>query len=211
MTRHPQHLASIATIAAAALALSACSNGDPTTAAGTTTSTAVASATTDGPTTTPTPTQTQSPEDLAIEAAKDVVPEYFEVGDVSIRDPNKFDREQLKQVAISTALDDMQNLVSAFQMQELTASGSTEVVSMENPRVDLKLDLEKSPPDVPAVQLDVCIDVSKLNVTDKDGKSTIPADRQPRQLWRIGVANYEYPQGDTWRVAFTDTQGGKRC
>jgi hypothetical protein len=101
--------------------------------------------------------------------------------------------------------------VSAFQNQQLKASGSTEVESITNPRVDLKLDLKKSPPDVPTVQLDVCIDVSKLNVVDKDGKSAIPADRKPRQLWRVGVSNYEYPKADAWRVAYTDTKGDKTC
>jgi len=216
MTRHTQHLTSVAAIAVAALALSACnSTGDPgsnTTSDAATTPTSAPATTDASPTTTtPTATPTKSPEDKAIEAAEEIIPLYFEVGDRSIQDPNKFDREELKKVAISSAVDDMQNRVSAFQRQELKASGKTEVESMTNPRVDLKLDLKKSPPDVPSVQLDVCIDVSKLNVVDKDGKSMIPADRKPRQLWRVGVANYEYPKADAWRVAYTDTQGGKTC
>jgi hypothetical protein len=216
MTRHTQHLTSVAAIAVAALALSACnSTGDPgsntTSDAATTTMSAPATTDASPTTTTPTATPTKSPEDKAIEAAEEIIPLYFEVGDRSIQDPNKFDREELKKVAISSAVDDMQNRVSAFQRQELKASGKTEVESMTNPRVDLKLDLKKSPPDVPSVQLDVCIDVSKLNVVDKDGKSMIPADRKPRQLWRVGVANYEYPKADAWRVAYTDTQGGKTC
>lgn len=211
MTRHTQHLTSIAAIAVAALALSACnSTGDPgsNTATPATTS---APATTDVSPTASTPTPTKSPEDEAIAAAEKMIPLYFQVGDSSIAAPDKFDREELKKVAISTALDDMQNLMSAFQNQQFKASGSTEVESITNPRVDLKLDLKKSPPDVPTVQLDVCIDVSKLNVVDKDGKSAIPADRKPRQLWRVGVSNYEYPKADAWRVAYTDTKGDKTC
>lgn len=212
MTRHTQHLTSIAAIAMAALALSACnSTGDPgsNTTSDAATTTTSAPATTDASPTTTTPTK--SPEDEAIEAAEKMIPLYFQVGDSSIAAPDKFDREELKKVAISTALDDMQNLMSAFQNQQLKASGSTKVESMTNPRVDLKLDLKKSPPDVPTVQLDVCIDVSKLNVVDKDGKSAIPADRKPRQLWRVGVSNYEYPKADAWRVAYTDTRGNKTC
>ena len=211
MTRHTQHLTSIAAIAVAALALSACnSTGDPgsNTATAATTS---APATTDVSPTASTPTPTKSTEDEAIAAAEKMSPLYFPVGDSSIAAPDKFDREELKKVAISTALDDMQNLMSAFQNQQFKASGSTEVESITNPRVDLKLDLKKSPPDVPTVQLDVCIDVSKLNVVDKDGKSAIPADRKPRQLWRVGVSNYEYPKADAWRVAYTDTKGDKTC
>ena len=214
MTRHTQHLTSIAAIAVAALALSACnSTGDPgsNTTSDAATATTSAPATTDASTTTSAPTPTKSPEGEAIAAAEKMIPLYFQVGDSSIAAPDKFDREELKKVAISTALDDMENLVSAFQLQQLKASGSTEVESMTNPRVDLKLDLKKSPPDVPTVQLDVCIDVSKLNVVDKDGKSAIPADRKPRQLWRVGVSNYEYPKADAWRVAYTDTRGNKTC
>ena len=158
MTRHTQHLTSIAAIAVAALALSACnSTGDPGSNTTSDAATTSAPATTDATPTTTTPTPTQSPEDEAIEAAEKMIPLYFEVGDRSIQDPNKFDREELKKVAISSAVDDMQNRVSAFQRQELKASGKTEVESMTNPRVDLKLDLKKSPPDVPSVQLDVCI------------------------------------------------------
>ena len=62
---------------------------------------------------------------------------------------------------------------------------------------------------MPSVQLDVCIDVNGSTLSDKDGSSS--ADRKPRQLWRVGVANYEYPKADAWRVAYTDTQGGKTC
>lgn len=210
MTRHTQYLAGIAAVALCAMALSACDSAvggvDPSASASSSSPTSTSSTT---PTTSSTPTK--APEDLAVEAAKQIVPEYFSVGDKSIHDPNGFDRQLLKDVAISTALDDMQNRVSAFQTQELKASGSTKVESMENPRVDLKLDLKKSPPDVPTVQLDVCIDVSKLNVVDKNGKSVIPADRKPRQLWKVAVANYEYPKSDAWRVAYTDTRGNKTC
>ena len=210
MTRHTQHLTSIAAIAVAALVLSACnSTGEP--GSNTTSDPSTATTSTDASPTTTTPTPTKSPEDEAIEAAEKMIPLYFQVGDSSIAAPDKFDREELKKVAISTALDDMQNLMSAFQNQQLKASGSTKVESMTNPRVDLKLDLKKSPPDVPTVQLDVCIDVSKLNVVDKDGKSAIPADRKPRQLWRVGVSNYEYPKADAWRVSYTDSRGDKTC
>ena len=214
MTRHTQHLTSVAAIAVAALALSACnSTGDPgsnTTSAAATTTTS-APATTDASPTTTTPTPTKSPEDEAIEAAEKKIPEYFAVADKSLQDPENFKLADFKAVAISSGLVELENRYNVISGQKFKQTGSTVVESMTNPRVDLKLDLKKSPPDVPTVQLDVCIDVSKVNLVDKDGKSQIPATRKPRQLWRVGVSNYEYPKADAWRVAFTDTQGGKTC
>jgi hypothetical protein len=128
-------------------------------------------ATTDATPTTTTPTPTKSPEDEAIEAAEKMIPLYFEVGDQFHCRTRQVRPRGAQEGCDLHAVDDMQNRVSAFQRPELKASGSTEVESMTNPRVDLKFDLKKSPPDVPTVQLDVCIDVSKLNVVDKDGKS----------------------------------------
>lgn len=211
MTRHTQHLTSVAAIAVAALALSACnSTGDP--GSNTTSDAATSSpATTDASPTTPTPTPTKSPEDEAIEAAKELVPDYFAVADRSLQEPADFKLADFKKVAISSGLVELENRYSVISGQKFTQTGSTLVESMTNPRVDLSLDLKKSPPDVPTVQLDVCIDVSKVNLVDQDGKSQIPATRKPRQLWRVGVSNYEYPKADAWRVAYTDTQGGKTC
>lgn len=212
MTRHTQHLTSVAAIAAAALALSACnSTGDPgsNTTGDVATTTTSASATTDASPTTTTPTP--SPEDEAIKAAEEKIPEYFSVADRSLQDPENFKLADFKKVAISSGLVELENRYNVISGQKFKQTGSTVVESMTKPRVDLKLDLKKSPPEVPTVQLDVCIDVSKVNLVDKDGKSQIPATRKPRQLWRVGVSNYEYPKADAWRVAFTDTQGGKTC
>ncbi|WP_193315420.1 hypothetical protein [Nostocoides sp. F2B08] len=208
MTRPTQHLASIATIAAAALALSACDS------AGSDTPTATAStpsATSTSPTATSTPTSTASPEEVAIAAAEKKIPEYFAVADRSLQDPDTFKLDDFKGVAISSALVDLENRFSVFTGQMLTQTGAAKVESIENPRVALQFDLEKSPPDVPTVQLDVCVDVSKINMVNEAGESQIPATRAPRQLWLIGVSNYEYPSPDDWRVSFTDTQGGKTC
>lgn len=202
MTR-PKHLATLAATALTAATLCACSSGDEGTA------TATPSATASSISASPTPTL--SPEDVAIAAAEQKIPEYFAVSDQSLQDPENFNLEDFKAVAISSALIDLQNRFNVFTAQEFTQKGSAEVESIANPRVDLKLDLDKSPPDVPTVQLDVCVDVSKLNLVNAAGESQTPASRKPRQLWRVGVSNYEYPAPDQWRVSFTDTQGGKTC
>lgn len=162
-------------------------------------------------TTTTSPTPTQSPEDLAIATTKEKIPAYFAVSDRSLQDTKSFNREDFKKVAITTALDDLGNLFSAFQAQNYKQVGTTAVESMTDPKVSLSMDLKKTPPDVPNVQMQVCIDVSKLNVVDSAETSVVPADRKPRQLWRVGVANYQYPAADGWRVAYTDAQEGKTC
>ena len=203
MTRHTQHLASIATIAVAALALSGCQSagsGTPTATASTSTP-----ATSASPTATSTPTPTASPEEVAIAAAEKKIPEYFAVADRSLQDPDTFKLDDFK------VQEERFRAVLGFTGQMLTQTGAAKVESIENPRVALEFDLEKSPPDVPTVQLDVCVDVSKINMVNEAGESQIPATRAPRQLWRIGVSNYEYPSPDDWRVSFTDTQGGRTC
>lgn len=202
MTR-PKHLATLAATALMAGTLCACNSGGDGTA-------------TASPSVTPLPTSaspspTLSPEDVAVAAAEKKIPEYFAVSDQSLQDPENFNLEDFKAVAISSALIDLQNRFNVFTAQEFTQEGSANVESMTNPRVDLLLDLTKSPPDVPTVQLDVCVDVSKLNLVNAAGESQVPASRKPRQLWRVGVSNYEYPAPDQWRVSFTDTQGGKTC
>jgi hypothetical protein len=202
MTR-PKHLATLAATALMAATLCACNSGGDGTATAT-------------PSVTPSPTSaspspTLSPEDVAVAAAEKKIPEYFAVSDQSLQDPENFNLEDFKAVAISSALIDLQNRFNVFTAQEFTQEGSANVESMTNPRVDLLLDLTKSPPDVPTVQLDVCVDVSKLNLVNAAGESQVSASRKPRQLWRVGVSNYEYPAPDQWRVSFTDTQGGKTC
>lgn len=202
MTR-PKHLATLAATALMAATLCACNSGGDGTATAT-------------PSVTPSPTSaspspTLSPEDVAVAAAEKKIPEYFAVSDQSLQDPENFNLEDFKAVAISSALIDLQNRFNVFTAQEFTQEGSANVESMTNQRVDLLLDLTKSPPDVPTVQLDVCVDVSKLNLVNAAGESQVSASRKPRQLWRVGVSNYEYPAPDQWRVSFTDTQGGKTC
>lgn len=196
-------LAAAVAIVAGLGACTASPSDDPTTSPGT------ASSSSTSPATTVTPSVT--PEEEAIAAAKAMIPQYVATADRSLQEGKKFNVEDFKKVAISSGLIDLQNRYNVFTAQKFTQIGSTSVETMDNPRVDLTLDLKKSPPDVPTVQLDVCVDVSKVNLVDEAGKSQIPPTRVPRQKWRFGVSNYEYPALGEWRVSFTDTQGGKTC
>jgi hypothetical protein len=56
---------------------------------------------------------------------------------------------------------------------------------------------------VPTVQVDVCVDVSDVDILDKAGKSTV-SQRRPDTGWtRFTVANYHWSSHpkDGWRVA----------
>ena len=216
MTRHTPYPAVLAAAAVlTAVALSSCTTAEgaaPPTSALSTSSNATTPQTAATSSSITTTVPTQSPAEAAITAAQKLIPEYFVVADRSLQEAGKFNVEEFKTVAISSGLIELQNRYNAISgQQKLKQIGSTRVESMTNPRVDLKLNLKKSPPDVPTVQMDVCVDVSKLNIVDAADKSKIPATRVPRQLWRIGVSNYEYPSAAAWRVSFTDPQGGKSC
>jgi hypothetical protein len=210
MTRHTQHLASIATIAAAALALSACdSAGSETPTVTASTSTSAAS---DSPTATSTPTPTASPEEVAIAAAEKKIPEYFAVADRSLQDPDTFKLDDLKKVAISSALVDMENRFSVFHRPDVDADGRRPRLSPSRTRASICSSTWRSHRQMSLRCSSMSVSMSASSTWSMRPGSRNPSDPQaPRQLWRVGVANYEYPSPDDWRVSFTDTQGGKTC
>ena len=68
------------------------------------------------------------------------------------------------------------------------------------------VNLDNSDPEagkVPTVVIDVCWDVSKVDVLDKSGKSIVSPDRPDTGWTRYTVANYDYAADPTggWRVA----------
>lgn len=186
--------------------LASCTSSQPKEDA--TSSTATTTSTASTPTSPP-PATSMSPEGAAMSLSKGLIPRYYQAADEAIQDPAKANVEIFKDVAISSALTDLQNLLAASRDQGLHQVGGTTLVSIENPRVDLTFNATKN--QIPTVQWDVCYDVSKLNVVDKDGKSVVPADRPPRAVVLIGVSNYQYPSKEGWRVSFTKVQEGKKC
>lgn len=190
-------------VLAAALALSACQGGPDSSQAPTTSPSASASSASSA---SPSPTS-KSPEDKAVKQAKQVVRDYYRVKDLSLQDPDAFVLEDYKTVAISSALVDLQNLYNAAKMQGHQI-GRTTVDSFEVLDVDLTNKPKQS--EIPTVQLSVCYDVSKLNIVDKEGKSIVPPDRKDRGIARIGVSNFEYPEGP-WLVGFVEYPENKTC
>ena len=95
-----------------------------------------------------------------------------------------------------------ENLFKAERKQGLHQIGDSKVAKLEVQSVNL----DNSDPEagkVPTVQIDVCFDVSEVDVIDASGKSVISPDRPDTGWIRYSVANYEWdsdPDG-AWRVA----------
>jgi hypothetical protein len=146
----------------------------------------------------PTPT---SPSESATAAATATVNDYYAIRNQLRRDPEQ-PLSMLKSVAISTELATQQTLFKRERKQGLHQTGETKVVELEVQSVNL----DNSDPQagkVPTVQIDVCFDVSGVDVLDADGKSVVTPDRPDTGWIRYSVANYEWdsdPDG-AWRVA----------
>ena len=146
----------------------------------------------------PTPT---SPSESATAAATATVNDYYAIRNQLRRDPTQ-PLSMLKSVAISTELTTQQTLFKRERKQGLHQTGETKVVELQVQSVNL----DNSDPQagkVPTVQIDVCFDVSGVDVLDADGKSVVTPDRPDTGWIRYSVANYQWdsdPDG-AWRVA----------
>lgn len=198
MTRKTMAAASSVVLAAAvAVTLVACTSDDPDPSTTTSSSTASTSAS-------PSPSPTAvTPEEEAIEDAEEALRLYYQTADASIQDPVNFNAAEFEGVAYGTALTDLQERFYGVKEQGLRQTGVVTLETVENTVVDLTNDQTVSPPMVPIVEFKVCYDVSALNVVDADGKSVVSPDRKPRGVDRVGVVNYEYPDG-AWRVLFIE-------
>jgi hypothetical protein len=148
----------------------------------------------------PTPTTT-SAEDEAAAAAKEAVAGYYSLTDAAMQDPESFDAENFKTVTISTALIDIQNTYNVYLANGLHRTGDIKIEELDVRAADLESD-------PPTVEVTACLDSSEVTVTNKDGKTV--EGQEGRHLMRLGVANYEYPNGP-WLVAFTESQEGETC
>jgi hypothetical protein len=184
----------LAAASALLLVLGACSDGsgepgnDPT-----------ATRTTTSPTSTVTETPPES--EVASQAAEAKVREYYAVRDQLRTDPTAPLRV-LRSVAISVELDAQQRLFRNERSRGLIQTGRTRIAELTVQSVDM----DNSDPEagrVPTVQVDVCYDVSDVDVVDEDGKSIVKRDRPETGWIRYFVSNYEWardPNG-AWRVA----------
>lgn len=160
-------------------------------------------------TATPSPAATTppTPEEAAIAQAEKAARAYFSVMD-QLSANTTADTAVLKTVAVSTGLIDAQNQISFGRGEDQRQVGNTRLASIQAKSVDLTLDLTQRPaPKVPIVQLDVCYDVSAVNVVDSTGKSVITAARKDKALAVLGMTNYDYPEPSGWKVGYQTIKG----
>lgn len=142
-----------------------------------------------------------SPSDAATAAATETIANYYAVRNELRQDPTK-PLSRLASLAISTELSTQQTLFKRERKQGLHQVGETKVVEVKVESVNL----DNSDPQagkVPTVQVDVCFDVSDVDVLDADGKSVVTPNRPDTGWIRYSVSNYEWdsdPDG-AWRVA----------
>lgn len=149
-------------------------------------------------TSTPTP---PTDSELASEAASVVLRRFYDVRNQLRQDPS-LPLDRLDEVAISTELAAQKNLFKKERKQGLHQTGETKVAKLDVKSVNL----DNSDPKVgrvPTVQIDLCFDVSGVDVIDKNGKSVVSPDRPDTGWIRFLVSNYQWDKDpeDGWRVA----------
>ena len=156
------------------------------------------SPTSSSPTASASPT---SPSDAATADATSAVHNYFAVVD-QLRSEPAAGLKQLKSVATSAQLTAVETLIRRQRDEGQRQTGTTAISELTVQSVSL----DNSAPEagkVPTVVIDVCWDVSKVDVLDESGKSIVSPDRPDTGWTRYTVANYEYAAYPTggWRVA----------
>jgi hypothetical protein len=157
-----------------------------------------ATSTGSAPATTTTP---PSESNLASSSAAAVTRRYYLTVDDLSQHPSA-PLAPLTRVAISTQLSATQTLLGTQRKKGETQTGETRIAKL----VVGSVNLDNSEPEsgnVPMVEIDVCWDVTDVDVTDADGKSIVSPTR-PNSGWtRLTVANYQYATDPTggWRVA----------
>jgi hypothetical protein len=126
---------------------------------------------------------------------------YFEVVDELNQDLAS-DPKALVSVATSTQLNAERKTLLSQRDREEKQVGDTSVGELTVQSVNLD-NSDPTAGKVPTVIIDVCWDVSDVDVVDKDGQSIVSPDRPDTGWTRYTVANFDYAAkpADGWRVA----------
>ncbi|MFI8528389.1 hypothetical protein ACIGB8_28285 [Promicromonospora sukumoe] len=160
--------------------------------------------------TSPSPTPTDA-ETLARMDAEELVHEYYAVIDQLGADQD-VPLSRLKNVTASVELQVRQADLEQWRKDGWRKTGTTQISDLTVQSVTL----ENSDPAaglVPTVQIDVCYDVSAVDILDAEDTSVVSPDRADRAWERLQVANYTYeddPSGG-WRVAALESLEKAPC
>jgi hypothetical protein len=156
-------------------------------------------ATSSGPS--PSTTKPPSDEEVASEAATELMLTYYAVRDELRQNPDT-PLTKLKTVAISTELAAQRNLFKQERKRGLHQAGETKIAELTVQAVDLD-NSDPSGGRAPTVQVDVCYDVRGVDILDKNGESVVADDRADTGWIRYSASNYDWSKDPTgaWRVA----------
>ncbi len=189
-----QGVKALATAALLLAAMTACSDGKDSSATGTPSPTSPAGTTASSSPTPPTDSE------LASEAASNLVTKYYAVRDALRQNPTT-PLARLTTVAIGPELNAQRVLFKRERADGWHQTGDTRIAELNVDAVDLT-NTDPKAGRLPTAQVDVCYDVSAVDVLDAEGKSVITKDRPDTGWIRYSVANYNYakdPVG-SWRV-----------
>ena len=132
--------------------------------------------------------------EIAPEAASGMVRQYFETVGRVRQDPNS-PASDLDAVASSTQLLAQKNLLKRQRADGLHQTGITKVVELNVQSVSLE--------DPATAVIDVCWDVSGVDVIDSSGKSVVSPERKDVGWTRFTVTNQQWEAAPTdgWRVS----------
>ncbi|MFE5291412.1 hypothetical protein ACFQ8T_04470 [Isoptericola sp. NPDC056618] len=152
------------------------------------------------PTSDPSPSPTTDSE-VAAQNATELLHQYYAVIDALGAEPDE-PLSRLESVAISKDLSVWEQQLKRDRRDGYRQTGETKLVEVAVGSVNL----DNSDPDagtVPTIQLDVCYDVSGVDVVDADGKSIVADDRADTGWVRHTVSNYSWDTDpdDGWRVS----------
>lgn len=110
--------------------------------------------------------------------------------------------KQLSSVATSTQLAAQRRLLASERSQGLHQVGATTVAGLTVQSVSLD-NSDPSAGQVPTVTVDVCWDVSDVDIVDESGKSVVSPERASTGWTRYTVANYHWSENSSggWRIA----------
>ena len=153
------------------------------------------------PRSTPASTSPPSESEIASASGEAVVRRYFVVLD-GLRQNPAAPSKQLASVATSTQLAAQRRLLTNERGDGLRQVGATRVADLTVQSVDLD-NSDPSAGRVPTVTVDVCWDVSDVDIIDESGKSVVTPDRASTGWTRYTVANYHWSNNpsDGWRIA----------
>lgn len=151
------------------------------------------------------------PKSLARARAEDLVHEYYALVDRVGADQDA-PLSRLERVAASVELEVRRADLQRWRQDGWRKTGRTRIADV----VVQSVSLDNSDPKaglVPTVQVDVCYDVSNVDILDSAGASVVSPDRANRAWERLQVANYDYDNdpGGGWRVAALETLEKAPC